>query len=272
MKRFISMLAVVCIIAMSAVSAFAYTPDDNGRYTIVYEGLTAGEMYGMVAVKNGTISESNIVYIDQATADENGTITFTSFGPMGADPSDANYEVSTVYIGGTGLEGATAIGTLEAATTPEPDVIPVTGVTLSETAKTLEINGTVQLAATVTPDNATDASVTWTSSDNTVATVEDGLVTALKAGTATITAKAGDQEATCVITVNEAASTVMKGDVNGSGTITARDGSLILMVAAGQEVANFNADAADVNASGTITARDGSLVLMVAAGQDVELK
>ena len=79
--------------------------------------------------------------------------------------------------------------------------IPVTSVTLSQTSATLKVGDTVTLTATVNPANATDKTVTWSTSDATVATVVDGVVTAKKIGTATITAMAGDKEATCVITV-----------------------------------------------------------------------
>ena len=78
---------------------------------------------------------------------------------------------------------------------------PVTSVTLSKTTASLKVGETVTLIATVGPEDATDKSVTWTTSDATVATVSNGVVTAKKLGTATITAKAGDKTATCSITV-----------------------------------------------------------------------
>ncbi|MBU5231285.1 Ig-like domain-containing protein, partial [Intestinimonas butyriciproducens] len=78
---------------------------------------------------------------------------------------------------------------------------------LNKTALTLEVGKNETLTATVKPDNAEDKTVTWTSSDETVATVENGKVTAVKAGTATITAKAGEQSASCAVTVNEATPT-----------------------------------------------------------------
>ena len=78
---------------------------------------------------------------------------------------------------------------------------PVTAVTLNKTSASLKAGETVTLTATVKPDDATDKTVTWSTSDATVATVSNGVVTAKKVGTATITAKAGDKSATCEITV-----------------------------------------------------------------------
>ncbi len=83
--------------------------------------------------------------------------------------------------------------------------VAVTGITLDESSVTLEISGTKTLNATVAPSNATNRTVTWTSSDAAVATVDQtGKITAIAAGTATITATAGNQTATCVVTVNPA--------------------------------------------------------------------
>lgn len=55
--------------------------------------------------------------------------------------------------------------------------------------------------ATVIPPNATDKTVTWSSDDEDVATVANGVVTGVSAGTATITATASGKTATCEITV-----------------------------------------------------------------------
>ena len=94
-----------------------------------------------------------------------------------------------------GDKEATCFITVEATPTP------VTSVTLSQTSATLEVGNTMTLTATVNPADATDKTVTWSTSDATVATVVNGEVTAKKIGTATITAMAGDKEATCSITV-----------------------------------------------------------------------
>ena len=84
-------------------------------------------------------------------------------------------------------------------------VVSVTGVSLNESSITLDVGGSKTLAATVTPDNATNKKVRWTSDNETVATVsEDGVVTAVAGGTAVITATTHDGlfTATCTVTVN----------------------------------------------------------------------
>ncbi|MEQ2454920.1 S-layer homology domain-containing protein [Flavonifractor hominis] len=87
--------------------------------------------------------------------------------------------------------------------------VPVTGVTLNQSSMTLYYNDSTQnkgtLTATITPDDATDKTVTWSSSNPTVASVdENGTVTALAAGTATITATTADgaYQASCLVTSN----------------------------------------------------------------------
>ena len=70
--------------------------------------------------------------------------------------------------------------------------VAVTGVGLNASSGELTVNGQTILTATVEPSNATNKTVTWTSSAPAVATVVNGVVTALKAGTAVITAKTED--------------------------------------------------------------------------------
>ena len=94
-----------------------------------------------------------------------------------------------------------------AQVTVEPNN-PVVSVTLSQNALSLRVNGTTSLAATVAPDNAANPTLAWSSTDETVATVSDGTVTALKAGTAVIKATSTDGSnisAECNVTVTETA-------------------------------------------------------------------
>ena len=81
--------------------------------------------------------------------------------------------------------------------------VAVESVTLDKTSATLGVGETLTLTATVAPDNATDKTVAWTTSDEDVATVANGTVTAVAAGEATITAAAGGKSATCAVTVDD---------------------------------------------------------------------
>ncbi|MGN1339974.1 MAG: Ig-like domain-containing protein [Oscillospiraceae bacterium] len=100
--------------------------------------------------------------------------------------------------GGANSEPVTVLndGLCKAAVQPE-------NISLDKTELSVKPNGIVRLTATVTPNNAFNKTVTWSSSDTSVATVNDsGLVKALKNGTTTITAKtANGLKATCAVTV-----------------------------------------------------------------------
>ena len=85
-------------------------------------------------------------------------------------------------------------------------------VILDRTSVELTEGETTTLVATVAPDDATVKMVAWSTSDETIATVADGAVTAVKAGTATITAKAGDKKATCTVTVKERMTSIVITD------------------------------------------------------------
>ncbi|MBR4001767.1 MAG: Ig domain-containing protein [Bacteroidales bacterium] len=86
--------------------------------------------------------------------------------------------------------------------TPTTTPVAVTEISLNKTTLTLEEGDTETLSATIAPNNATDKSVTWKSSSTDIVTVNgSGKVTAVKVGSATITATAGEKSATCAVTV-----------------------------------------------------------------------
>ncbi len=90
---------------------------------------------------------------------------------------------------------------------PQAAVKPVTGVTLNKSALTLIVNAEETLTATVVPADATNRAVTWSSSNNTIASVDStGKVRGKTAGTAVITVKTkdGNKTATCTVTVKAA--------------------------------------------------------------------
>lgn len=81
---------------------------------------------------------------------------------------------------------------------------PIQSISLSKTELSLLKGGSETLTVNIDPPNADgDKSVVWSSSDETVATVNNGVVTGLKAGTAKITAAVGKHTATCTVTVQE---------------------------------------------------------------------
>ena len=127
--------------------------------------------------------------------------------------TDIKAENSTKdWLGKAGTE-ATGEKVIETAVQMEgvPDgwtaIVAVESVTLGKTELALVVNeADVTLTATVMPDDATDKTVTWTSSNPAVATVNaNGTVHAVAEGEATITAMAGDKTATCKVTVTAAA-------------------------------------------------------------------
>ncbi len=145
-----------------------------------------------------------IIKPDNAT---DKSVTWTSSNPAIATV-DENGIVLALKTGTTTITATTNDGGFKAncIITVTGEVVNVTGITLSPTTKTMYAGESSMLTPTITPDNATNKSVTWTSSDPTIASVdENGIVKAIKEGTATITAKTNDGgfTATCTVTVNK---------------------------------------------------------------------
>ena len=161
---------------------------------------------GGTATLTATITPSNAT--DQNvtwSSDPSGIVTITP------DTSDSKKATITATGTGTTTIKATVDGksaecsvTVNAAAT-----VPVESVSLDKTELSLEVGGEETLTATVAPTNATNKNVTWESSNTSVATVDaSGLVTAVSAGTATITVTTVDQSKTATCEVTVAAATV----------------------------------------------------------------
>lgn len=112
---------------------------------------------------------------------------------------DENGNITALAVGET--EVIATAGSVSAVCKVTVEGVKVSEVKLDKTSVSLKAGETAQLTATVTPDNATDKTVTWTSSNEKIATVADGKITAVAPGTATITATSGDKSATCTVTV-----------------------------------------------------------------------
>ena len=132
-----------------------------------------------------------------ANADDK-TVTWSTSDPMVARVTPQG--IITAVAPGTCIITATASG--YSASCQVTVTMPVSSVTLDKEAITIYIGESTKLTATVLPENATDKTVSWSSSNVLVADVsQDGVVHAFAAGTSTITAMAGGKSATCVVTV-----------------------------------------------------------------------
>ena len=114
-------------------------------------------------------------------------------------------KAGTATITATAVDNSSLKATFKVTVTaPDSVDIPLTKITLNKTTLSLTKGGTSTLTVAYTPSNTTDnKTVTWTTSNPSVVTVSGGKVTAVGAGTATITAKVGSKTATCKVTVTE---------------------------------------------------------------------
>lgn len=209
----------------------ALTPGGTDNQTCTVRAM--GEGIAMIAAKAGTKQAVCAVYVKaavvavesirldktSAAVTEGGTLTLTatvipdnatdrtvSWAVSPADVAEitTNGATCTVNIKAAGsavvtasAQGCTASCTITATEKP----VEVVSVTLSAETLDLTEEDTARLTATVLPENATDRTVTWTSSNPNTATVADGVVTAVGEGTARITAQAGNKTASCTVNV-----------------------------------------------------------------------
>lgn len=157
--------------------------------TIVTVGL------GSTQQLNPTIAPANAT---------NQNVTWTSSNTAVATVN-ASGLVTAVTAGTTTITVKTVDGNKTATSAITVAAIPVSSVAVSPTTASLYAGNTQQFSATISPANATNKNVTWSSSNTAVATVNSsGLVTAVAAGSATITAATqdGNKTASAAITVN----------------------------------------------------------------------
>ena len=115
----------------------------------------------------------------------------------------ATQVAGTAKVTVTSQENSTLTATCTVNVTSED--VPVESITLSKTTLSLSVGESQQLTTKVEPQTATNKTVTWTVTEGAdVVSVVAGLVTALKAGAATVTATAGDKSVSCAVTVTEA--------------------------------------------------------------------
>lgn len=179
----------------------------------VNQPLKAIKMDDIALETNGHTSETVAYTLEPADTTEDDVILSV------ADESVAKLEGNKLVAVSDGTTKITATSGIVKTSAKVTVTTKVEQITLNKTEGVLTVGNSVTVTATVTPDNATNATVNWTSSDEKVATVDsNGKVTAVAAGNATIKATSesdGDVSADYALTVNKAAA---KPATNHSGT------------------------------------------------------
>jgi len=251
-----------------------------------------------VTVSASTIAVTGVSLSKTAAVAVGKTITLTpTITPSNATNQNVEWKssdtaVATVSSAGvvTGIKAGSAKITVttkdggktaECTVTVNASTVAVTGVSLSNTAA-VAVNSNVTLSPTITPSNATNKNVAWSSSDSAVATVStSGVVTGKSAGKATITVTTedGGKKAACEVTVT--ASTGTNVPVTGvslnksSTTITVGDKETLTPTimpgnATNQNVAweSENASVAHVSANGTVTGLSAGTAIIIVTTED----
>lgn len=271
---------------------------ENGVYTVSISG-TDFDVSTQVVVGEVTVS------LNESEKSLKAGEKFTpspTVGPSGMPQTvvwtTSNGTVATV--GSDGKVTARAVGTavITAAVSGYPDVTagctvtveptPVEEVALDQTSMALEHRAVGQLTATVSPETATDRSVTWSSDHPEIASVDsDGKVTAVSPGSAAITVTANDGSgvtATCTVTVTKIAVTEVEIEVGGF-TITGetierfRTQTLSLNATVTPEYASYpavtwtsgNDSVATVGSDGKVTAVSAGEATITATADEVSV-
>lgn len=197
------------------------TPD--GKVVDPKEPAADGEVY--IKPTGFSFAETTLSVASRSTATITATaqptnnypITWTSNKPEVATVADG--VVTGVSAGTATITGSIAGGSLSATCTVTVTAPDPTGITLNKESIALKVGASETLTATIEPANSSVAKPTWTSSAETVATVdENGVVTGVKAGYATIYAIAGMVSASCTVTVTNVYVTKVEVDTENSST------------------------------------------------------
>lgn len=194
MKQLVTLTAII-------LAVFACTPNldpdpeqptEIAVQSIVLNTTSLSLQPGETFALSGTVQPDNATIHSVSWKSSNDNVATVSQEGNVTAVSEGNC-VITVAVDGVKAECDVTVAVVK---------IPVTSVSLNKTSADLLVGETLQLTATVLPDNATDKTVTWTTSNANVASVDNGLVSALTAGEAVVTASSGDFSATCTVNVS----------------------------------------------------------------------
>ncbi len=167
----------------------------------------------VVNVSGISLSRSSLSLVEGASSTVYATVSPSNATNKNVSWTSSNNSVATVSSSGVVIARGVGTARITASAggrsailyvTVTAKNIPVSGISLNRTSGTIDVGNTLALNATVSPNNATNKNVTWSTSNSSVATVSSsGVVTGRKAGTVTITAKAGNYSRVATITVKD---------------------------------------------------------------------
>lgn len=204
----------------------AISLDENYSFTIAKSGSNytvkskSGYFIGQTSDANGLKSSTSTSYSHTITINNDGTVNLVSGGAY-LRYNAASDQLRFRYYKSSSYSGQKAICLYKKV----PQTVAVTGVSLNKTSLTLTEGDSETLTAAITPADATDKTVTWSTSNANFATVSNGKVTAVAEGSATITVKTkdGNKTATCNVTVNPKPKYTVNWYVNGNKEYTQTD-------------------------------------------------
>ena len=247
-----------------ATIAYLQSSTNTKGYNEALAGGTAPELllgksnqtWSIAGIPTGGATEMTLTFLSNKTtfAVTTETANLTISGSqkswtISVDEEKATPETFNLIIKNTGSANARIdevvlkVKTAGSSDTPQP-TIPVEQVQLNKSEITLEVDETETLTQTITPANATNTNVSWESSNTAVATVTNGVITAVSAGDATITCKSAENAsiyATCEVTVTAAEVPTLTFDFSAQSYTN------------GEQYSSINADA-----NITITFGDGA--------------
>ena len=199
----------------TAKASVTFTFDTDTIVSFAY-GVSSERSYDKFTVKQ-TVGDTTTNVVNAISGENTGTFSARF-------EANAAYTLSFEYAKDSGSKSGQDkawISDFEIQTAP----VLVEGVTLNASELALGVGESATLSATIAPENAADKTLTWSSDAEAVATVENGVVRAVGAGTAHITVTATEgKTATCEVVVLE---TSQRGDANNSGKINIVDAQII---------------------------------------------
>ncbi len=219
----------------------AGTPLGEGKLYYTFTGLTPGESYSVTALvraynesnNSGTVVSGATFYVGngQKNLDDFGapcTGNFATKGVFGTLTCAGTVDENGVLEFGIKVNATSPVNwiSIDDITIKESSGIVPTAIALDQQSLSLNTGDITTLTATITPDDAEDKTLLWSSSDENVAIVSNGVISAIGAGTATITvnAVAGNHvTASATVTVSDAPGIANKSEVTGTGEFLVRN-------------------------------------------------